>query len=823
MLTLDLSGEWTASEKGRAETFPAHVPGCIHLDLIRAGRIPDPYDSDNERQLQHLQEKDWVFRRSFEVPTEALGRDRLELVFEGLDTIATVRVNGRVVAKTDNMFRTYRFEVGALLRSGKNGIEVEFASAARYTRRRQRAEPLNAWNDSPSDPLGPPWLRKEQCNFGWDWGPRLVTAGIWRAARIEAWDGPRLDGLSIRQEHGARDVEVCVRARIDGDASGHRLAVRLFDPEGALADEAVAEADAPAELAVRRPRLWYPNGLGDQPLYRLEAQLLDGTGAPLSRVEKRIGLRRLELIREPEGSGETFHFAANGRPFFAKGANWIPADTFAPRVTREDYRRLIADAAAAHMNMLRVWGGGLYEDDAFYDLCDEMGICVWQDFMFACAMYPTHEPGFLENVRVEAEQNVRRIHHHACLALLCGNNELEQGLVGPEWTPETMSWEEYGKLFDELLAKVSAEQAPDVPYWPGSPHTPVGDRADFNNPDAGDAHLWSVWHARQPFEWYRTCNHRFCSEFGFQSLPHPETVALYARPGERNITSYVMEHHQRSPVGNGLMIAYMLDWFRLPAGFESTVWLTQILQGLAIKYAVEHWRRNMPRTMGTIYWQLNDCWPVASWSSIDHPGRWKALHYMARRFFAPVLVSLVEDAEKGTVEVHLSNDRPSRFESEVRWWATDAGGRLLAEASKEVRVAQGRSQRVLTAKLADVISQRGRREVLVFAEVHEGDALVSANSATFERPKHIDWPEPGLATSVTGGRGVVYTVTVRSKRPAPYTWLEVEGIRGVFSDNFMDLPAGAKRTIRFEARQDTTLDDVRMRLRARSLVDTYRE
>jgi len=340
--------------------------------------------------------------------------------------------------------------------------------------------------------------------------------------------------------------------------------------------------------------------------------------------------------------------------------------------------------ADANMNMLRVWGGGTYENEVFYDLCDELGICVWQDFMFACSTYPTFDEAFIENLRAEFTDNVRRLRHHACIALWCGNNELEQGLVGDTWNGGQMSWEDYSKLFDKLLPETILPLDPDRDYWPCSPHSPQGDRKDHSNPKWGDAHLWDVWHGRKPFEWYRTCEHRFNSEFGFQSFPEPKTVYGYTAPQDRNVTTRVMEHHQRSGIGNAVIMQYMLDWFRLPTAFDNTLWLSQILQGMAMKYAVEHWRRAMPRGMGTLYWQINDCWPVASWSSIDYHGRWKALHYMARAFYAPVLVSGVENTEKAEVAIHVTNDRMEDVPGAVSWRVTDSAGKVLARGRKKV-------------------------------------------------------------------------------------------------------------------------------------------
>jgi beta-mannosidase len=474
------------------------------------------------------------------------------------------------------------------------------------------------------------------------------------------------------------------------------------------------------------------------------------------------------------------------------------------------------------MNMLRVWGGGIYEDDAFYELCDEMGICIWQDFMFACATYPSFDGGFMANVKAEAEDNVRRIRHHACLALWCGNNEIEQGLVGERWTDRAMSWRDYKKLFDRLLPSVVRRLNPDTAYWPCSPHSPHGNRMDFNNPRCGDAHLWSVWHGRKPFEWYRTCEHRFNSEFGFQSFPEPSVVKTYAAPGQRNITSPVMEWHQRSGIGNAVIVQYMLDWFRMPDSFENMLWLSQILQGMAMKYAVEHWRRSMPRGMGTLYWQLNDCWPVASWSSIDYPGNWKALHYMARRFYAPVLASGIEDAEAGTVELHVTNDRLKPFSGNLEWRLTDLPGKRLAGQTVRVNAGGRKSVLVETVELSEVVRCMGAENLILWFELSAGGSVVSSDAVTLAKPKRMELPDPRFKVRSTALGKEGFEVNLRAGATALWAWLEVAGARARFSDNFFHVSAGRDVTVAVSPERNMTAAEFAERLRVRSLVDTYR-
>jgi beta-mannosidase len=549
--------------------------------------------------------------------------------------------------------------------------------------------------------------------------------------------------------------------------------------------------------------------------------LLGKDGTILDTVTKRVGLRTLRLQRKKDKWGESFQFAVNGVPFFAKGACWIPADTFAPHLKYDDYADLIKSASEVHMNMLRVWGGGFYEDDIFYDLCDEFGICVWQDFMFACATYPTFDSAFMENISAEFDNNIRRLRHHPSIALWCGNNEMEQGWVGDKWNDRQMSWEDYSKLFDKLLPEICQKLDPERDYWPCSPHSPYGDRNDYNNPDWGDAHLWNVWHGKQPFEWYRTALHRFCSEFGFQSFPEPKTVYGYTAPQDRNITSYVMEHHQRSGIGNTTIMTYLLDWFRLPDEFEATLWLSQILQGMAMKYAVEHWRRNMPRTMGTLYWQLNDCWPVASWSSIGYHHRWKALHYMAKQFFAPVLVSGVEDTTKGSVAIYINSDPMEQCTGELSWTVTDVKGKSILKGEKQLKIDHdSRQSHILNLKKS--IKEYGVRNLMVWLDLLVDGKSVSTNFVTFARPKHLELCKPDIKAEITWIKGK-QEITLTSKAPALWTWLELEGIDARFSDNFFHLRPG--RPVRITVSTDKPLSVTQLKkcLRVRSLVDTYKQ
>lgn len=818
---LNLTGQWTVIQAGTDGTIPAVVPGCIHTDLLAAGKIDDPFYRDNEDRLRWIGESEWIYSRTFEVPSELLAHECLILRCEGLDTLATISVNGQAVGQADNMFRTWEFDLKPALVAGENAIEVRFASPLPIIREKQAERYLPNWG-GPKEVNGRAWIRKEPCNFGWDWGPVIVTCGIWRNIEIVGLSDARLSDVHLRQRHedGKVTLDATVSAEtVIADDLSARVTVSLGDATVASATAPLFDGHATVSLSIPNPQLWWPNNLGDQPLYTVHVALLSGDRV-LDTTTKRLGLRELRLDRHPDQWGESFQFTINGVPFFAKGANWIPADPMITTMTPERYRDLLQSAAEANMNMLRVWGGGIYEQDSFYDLCDELGLCVWQDFMFACSTYPTFDADFMANVAAEAEDNIRRLRHHACLALWVGNNELEQGLVGDAWTQSTMSWDDYDKLFEQLLPQTLQRLDPDRDYWPGSPHTP-SDRADFNDPNEGDAHLWQVWHGRQPFEWYRTCDHRFNSEFGFQSFPEPKTVYGFTEPRDRNITSYVMEHHQRSGIGNDAIMQYMLSWFRLPTSFDMVLWLSQILQGMAMKYAVEHWRRAMPRGMGTLYWQLNDCWPVASWSSIDYFGNWKALQYMARHFNSPLLVSAVEDVAAGTVQVHVTSDLLVPAQAELTWWLTSAAGDPIAEGSRGVQAPPSANTLVETLDLSRHLAAHGPRDLILGMELADGPAR-SSNLVTFARPKHLELQDPGIQADPKDLGDGCFEVALTAEQPALWAWLELPELQARYSDNFVHLFPGRPVSITVRPKERMSLAEVKEGLVVRSLIDTYR-
>ena len=677
----------------------------------------------------------------------------------------------------------------------------------------------------------------------------------------------RLDDVHLRQQHQDGQVTISARLAVEQWADSPLSAkVRVTDPDGVVSE---AQADVTGEgptlqVPIAQPQLWWPNGYpstslragGEQPLYEVEVLLLT-EGQVCDERTYQMGLRTLELHQEDDEWGRSFTFVVNGMPVFAKGSNWIPADSFPTRLSDEHLENLIRDAAASHQNMLRVWGGGFYEEERFYDLCDRYGILVWQDCVFSCSIYPLDKDPFFENVRVEVFENIRRLRHRASLALWCGNNEMEWGWESWGWAKlefeeeitafveriPALKWllrmagerellpdwkvlrDAYDQFFHSTLPKWVGQLDPDTPYWPSSPssNTPFH---DANGQEQGDAHYWDVWHGRQPFTAYRQQYPRFMSEFGFQALPPFETIRTYAEEADWNVTSYIVEHHQRSRGGNGLMIAQMTDTFRMPKDFESLVYLSMVLQAEGIRYGVEHWRRNMHRVSGTLYWQLNDCWPVASWSSLDYFGRWKALHYAARRFYAPVLLSIEDDPPK--MGVHVTSDLTQPWGGSVCWSLETLGGEVLASGQEAVSAPPLASTHVCTLDFGKHLSDDpstglragNARDVVFVCELRQDDRRIALSVATFVPNKHLSLADPSLAVDVRReGDRLVFECTARSL--ARFVELALDGADVVFSDNYFDLPAGRTVTVTCPLPEGWALEKAQAALRACSLYDSF--
>ena len=789
----------------------ARVPGTVHTDLYFDSLIPNPFYGANEAKLQWIGKTDWLYRTQFDVPEKVFGKKHIALVFKGLDTYATVTLNGKVILQADNMFRTWRAEVKKLLRKKGNVLTVLFRSPLAVNRKRAENEPyvLPADNDRGKLKVSV-FTRKAPYQFGWDWGPRFVTCSIWRPVFWEAWNKVKINDFQIFQQKVSKNQAKLYAAITIRSSTKTMATVRLLQNDTLLNTKKLELLkginSVRIPFSVPHPKLWWTNGLGKPWLYRYKVQLLQN-GVPADEKTVRFGIRTLEIVQKTDSMGSSFYVKLNGVPVFMKGANYIPQDNFLPRVTPARYRRLIEDAKRVHMNMLRVWGGGIYENDEFYNLCDENGILVWQDFMFACSFYPG-DSAFLNNVKQEAVDNVKRLRNHPCLALWCGNNEVQ--VAWDRWgyqkkyhytkaqSDEIVS--NYNKLFHKLLPEVVQQYDSGRFYWPSSPNSaPEGWGQEAKT---GDMHYWGVWWGKAPFSAYERNVGRFMSEYGFQSLPAYATIARFAPDTSRYLVSPVMRAHNKHPVGYQTINAYMQRDFRIPKSFKDYILVSQLLQSEGMKTAIEAHRRARPWCMGSLYWQLDDCWPVVSWSGIDYYGRWKALHYRLQQLFAPVLVSPVYQNRK--LKVFLVSDLLQSTPVRLQLRLMDFYGKTLWQMSETLQMDANASRMVFSAPFGDRVKKYGPEKIFLHASVFQGDSLLAENNLFFAKPKKLALPHPEIKyTFQEDGRHTLLTLS--SPVFVRYVALLYPEDTGVFSDNYFSLLPGKSKTIRINLKHAEAL------------------
>ena len=819
-----LHDDWTMHRLGSEEVFPATVPGSVYQDLLDAGAMEDPYYRDNEMKALELMDHDFIYETTFVPDKKILKCDRAILRFHGLDTLADVELNGEFLGSVNNMHRVWDFEVRDLLLPEENSLIITFYSPTKFIKEAYAEDPAEGTSDAMK---GFPALRKAHCMFGWDWGPRLPDAGIWRDVELIGVEVALIDSVYITQKHGKGAVELSLEVELNCSEPSCLATDCVTDGKCGLSYEVDITApdksktsytDSPETILIRNPMLWWPNGYGEQNLYTVKVTLKQGD-TTLDIWERRIGLRTMTMHIEKDEWGESFAHEVNGVKIFAMGADYIPEDNILSRVIYDRTKALLQDCVDAHFNAIRVWGGGHYPSDDFYDLCDEFGLIVWQDFMFACAVYNLTDE-FEENITAEFADNIKRLRHHASLGLWCGNNEMEMfvaqsglrfeignliefkgplsWLMNSAWQNKPSQKSDYVKMYEYLIPKLLKEYDPNTFYWPASPYS-GGAFDDPNGESRGDVHYWEVWHGNVPFSAYRQFHFRYLSEFGFQSFPTFKTVESFTEPEDRNIFSYVMEKHQRNNAANGKIMNYLSATYLYPTDFATLLYASQLLQADAIRYGVEHFRRNRGRCMGTIYWQLNDCWPVASWSSIDYYGRWKALHYYAKRFFAPVMLSCMEEgiltqdtnvnAEpydvKKSITLCLANETMDAVDVTVNWALRDRFGKVLREESAPVHA--GPLSSVWLEK--DELPQARLYEDYVSYEAVSADgSVISSGTVIFSLPKHFHFADPNLRCRVKG-REIVVEADAYARSVEILN--ENEDLR--LSDNYFDMNAGTKR------------------------------
>ena len=816
---IDLGGQWEFRKAGTKKWLPARVPGCVQLDLLKNKVIPDPFYGTNEDSVQWIAESSWEYRKVFYLDTSVLSTPHIDLVFEGLDTYADVFLNDSLIINADNMFREWSYEnARSRLRPGRNELFIKFPSVNKMNREFYQRIPAKLPGDEKVV------CRKAAYNFGWDWGPKMVTMGVWKPVYLKLYNRINV--------YGARFIQKKLTDSAAYMTAEFILSSSFQEPGGIkLEDDKLIQADYHTsfqkginliqfDFIIKNPKLWWPNGMGAQYLYPVDYSVYLGD-QEVAKGRQKIGLRTIELVTGKDSLGSSFFFKVNNVPVFIKGANYIPQDNFPTRVSDSTYRALLTDARDLNMNMLRVWGGGIYEKDIFYDLCDELGIMVWQDFMFACAMYPGNT-AFLQNVNAESAQNIVRLRRHPCLALWCGNNEIDEGWKNWGWSRDykysqrdsAMVYRTYQFIFNGMLRENINKLDSLRPYIPSSPEFGWG------NPKSrleGDMHYWGVWWGKEPFAKYREVVGRFMTEYGFQGFPDIMSFSRFARPADMKLGSAVMKVHQKHPTGYELIDEYMMRDFKRPRDFESYAYVSQVLQAEGIKTAVEAHRRAMPYCMGTMFWQFNDCWPVVSWSARDYYGAPKALHYYLRKDFKDILVSTV--IEKSRLKIYLVSDRNSVTTGDLRVRVTDFGGNVLRDTLCRINVPGQSSHLYFEADSAKYTKGLDPGKVVLTAVFTPGGNEPGKYSSNFYfvPVKDLDLQKPLITKELREAPGG-YRIILGTDKLAKNVWLSTT-VKGKFSDNFADIIPGIPLEIFFTTSYKAK--DLQDKILIRSISDTY--
>lgn len=805
--------DWKFRQAGTNEWYSANIPGSVHTDLLNNKLINDPFYRLNEQNLQWIDKLDWEYTTDFNLTNEMKSADKLLLVFEGLDTYANIFLNNKLVYTGTNMFVGSTIEINPDSLFPVNNLHIVFKSPITQGIERLTKYGIALPGDNDQSIMGglentkvSMFTRKAGYHYGWDWGPRLVTSGIWRNVYIKTCNEVTINDLLIEQKT-INQQEAKLNATLEVMSSNNKaFSVNIFVNDVlAISKLFQNTGNVNIQFTIANPKLWWPNGHGEQYLYAVKAEIVSDAGKVTDYRQLKIGLRTAKLIREADKHGESFYFKINGKPVFAKGANYIPNDVFLSRVTPDKYEHIISSAAKANINMLRVWGGGIYENNLFYELCDKYGIMVWHDFMFACAMYPGNDE-FLKEVEQEAVFNIKRLRNHPCIVLWCGNNEIEQAWAQYEenrgwgWKqrytqPERQTiWKSYDTLFHNILPGLVEQYDGKTDYWHSSPSAGMGKLASHTN-KSGDMHYWGVWHGGEPIESFTTHIARFMSEYGFQSFPEFESVKQYTMPDDWNIMSEVMVSHQRSNIGNQRISEYLSHSYKQPAGFEDHLYVGQLLQAEAIKTAIEAHRSAMPYCMGSLYWQLNDCWPVASWSGIDYYGRWKAMHYYVREAFKNQIVRVATN-EKELQIIGISDGIGNDVTLRVN--LMDFNGKSLWNRSYSVTMPTNSSSVLTSIGIDNIPLLLNKSNALLYVTLVRNGRVIDSDIYYSDLPKNLKLPFPDLSKYIRQKEGG-FEIELYSKNLCKNLMLVSEGNTYTFSDNFFDILPGETKVIKVES------------------------
>lgn len=783
----DLSSEkWIFSQEGKIEFLSAKIPGTMHTDLFNNNKIPNPFFADNEKKLQWIENENWIYKTTFNISDDEFRHKNIDLIFNGLDTYADVFLNGKKILSADNMFRTWKKDVKTELKTGKNELSIIFYSASKKGKEFAAKLPYKLPENERV------FVRKAQHHFGWDWGPRFVTAGIWKPVSLEMWDDVKIENVKFSQKIFADSANLDIQVEINSQKD--ELYLLKVNKEGIFTKLKKGKNTVNLPYNIINPKLWFPNGYGKQELYDIVVSINNTNAEILDSKKLKIGLRTVELIQEPDQFGKSFYFKVNGIPVYAKGANVIPPQAFLPSAEKNIYKKWMEEAKFANMNMLRIWGGGTYLDDEFYNEADRNGILVWQDFMFACAMYPGDE-AFLENVKQEIIDQANRLQNHASLAIWCGNNENDEGWHNWGWQKQlnytkqdsTKVWNDYVKLFRELIPKtLDSVSSQKTPYWQSSPSNGWGRDIAYKE---GDVHYWGVWWGKEPFEKYREKTGRFVSEYGFQGMPPMETLRKFADPEDLNLNSAAVKNHQKHATGYETITEYMARDYKVPQKFEDFAYVSQLLQARGMQIAVEAHRQKKPYNMGTLYWQLNDVWPVTSWSSVDFYRKRKASHYQIRRSFEPVFLSVEETVE--SYNIWVNNDSNEDYGNGLDLELVDFYGKSLYIASVASFTPKLSNEIIFIIPKEDFAKFDLNKAVLKL--VWKSDDKRASTLHFFGKPKDLALKKPNIKIKYLNEN----TIELSTDFLAKDVYL-IDENAGNFSDNFFDLLPGETKKITSE-------------------------